>query len=289
MTGWPAGLGMKVSAGVLCILAAPLFLAGCTTAAKHPRAVPVAQTQPASSAHACCSQNTAKASSTEEAINILRAALARCDALDGYEIIFHRQERRGLLSQLSDWEYLKVHYRKQPVAIKMTWLDPQSEYQECVYVEGTNDGRVAVLPRKGLFGLPAAPLSVPPETAVALGKSLRPITEFGLASMIRQTLHRLEQAKEAGGANVTYEGVAVVEKVSTRAHHVTIAYPKGFGRSARQDLYIDVDTGYPVGSYQWLPNGELLAAYLYEKPSPGKLADEVFAITAARTLAAARN
>jgi hypothetical protein len=217
----------------------------------------------------------AKASASDP-MQLMREVLARCEALPGYEIVFHRQERRGLLAKLADWEDIKVCYRREPSSIKMVWLNPESEYAEAVYIEGANDGKVTVLARKGLFGLPASPVSVSPELAVQMGKSLRPISDFGLAAMLRRTLRRIEEANQSGGATVTYEGQVPVEKLGTRAHHVVVRYPRGFGQTARQDLYINVETGYPDGTYLWLPSGDLMAAYLYEKPAVAVPSDDMF-------------
>jgi hypothetical protein len=220
--------------------------------------------------------------SAPDPMQLMREVLARCEALPGYEIVFHRQERRGLFAKLADWEDIKVCYRRQPSSIKMAWLNPDSEYAEAVYIEGANDGKVTVLARKGLFGLPASPVSVAPELAVQMGKSLRPISDFGLAAMLRRTLRRIEQADQSGGATVTYEGQVPVEKLGTRAHHVVVCYPPGFGQTARQDLYINVETGYPDGTYLWLPSGDLMAAYLYEKPAVAVPSDDVFLLARAK-------
>ncbi len=203
-------------------------------------------------------------------MRLMRDSLARCEALGGYEIVFHRQERRGLLAKLGDWEDIRVCFRKQPRSVKMAWVNPESEYVEAAYVEGVNDGKVTVLARKGLFGLPASPISVPPEMAVQMGKSLRPISDFGLAAMVRRTLVQVEEAGKLGGASVTYEGEVTLEGSRSRAHHVAIRYPEGLSATARQDLYINVETGYPVGVRLWQANGDLRAVYLYETPAVGR-------------------
>lgn len=212
-------------------------------------------------------------------MQLMRDALARCEVLPGYRIVFHRQERRGLLARLADWEDISVCYRRQPSSIKMAWLNPESEYAEALYIEGVNSGKVTVLARKGLFGLPASPISVEPDLAVRMGKSLRPISDFGLAAMLRSTLARIEEARSAGGATVSYEGQVRLERLDSQAHHIRICYPQGFGEASRQDLYIDVETGYPNGTYLWLPDGDLLAAYLYGKPVVGEQSDDVFLLT----------
>ncbi len=242
------------------------LVAGCSAAGRTPLS-PV-------SAVAASSRPAAAV----DPITMMRDALSRCDALSGYTVVFHRQERRGLLSRLSDWERMQVAYRKSPSSIKAVWLNEDSEYAQAVYVEGSNDNKLTVLPRKGLFGLPASPASVDPGAAVQWGKSLRPITDFGLAPMLRRTLGHVQEAQAHGGAEVTYDGVVAMEKMGVQAHHIRVRYPQGFTRADRQDVYIDVETGYPVATYLWLPDGNELAAYLYEKPTLKVPADEVFAI-----------
>ncbi len=262
-TGMPAALAVTMIAG-------GMLLAGCTAGMKHG--------QPDADISAAATRAAASQAAATKAISLIKDAYARSQSLQGYEIIFHRRERRGLLDRLSDWENIKVFYRKQPTSIKMTWLDPQSEYKDCVYVAGVNDDKVTVMPRKGLFGMAPAALSVAPEMAVTFGKSLRPITEFGLAFMVRRTLERIEEAKRDGGAKVTYAGITRLEKTGIKAHHIVVIYPAGFGQSGKQDLYIDAQTGYPAGSYLWRDNGQLLAAYLYEKPKTEMPAESLFAI-----------
>jgi len=162
----------------------------------------------------------------------------------------------------------------------MVWLDADSEYREAVYVAGANDDKVLVLPRRGLFGLPAAPAAYPPEAAVQWGKSLRPITDSGLAAMMQRTLAKIEQAASAGGARVEYAGRVRLDKTDRLCHHFLIEYPRGFTRAARQDLYIDVETHLPGGTYLWLPDQRLLAAYLYEPPLRKAPAADTFRLTA---------
>jgi len=213
-------------------------------------------------------------------LTYLERVLARCESLNAYEVVFHRRERRGLFNQLSEWERMKVYFRAKPLAVKMVWLDEGSEYAEAVYREDANDGKVLVLPRRGLFGLPPRVGAYPPVEAVRWGKSLRPITHFGLASMMRRTLEKIREARSRGGAVVLYRGRARLSRTGRVVHHFEIKYPKGFTRAARQDLYIDAETSLPAGTELWLPDGNLLAAYFYEPPVVRNLPDEVFQISA---------
>ncbi len=197
---------------------------------------------------------------------LLQQTLHRCQALKGYTIIFYRRERRGALDKLSMWEHIRVDYRKDPKAIKMTWLNRDSEYAQALYIEGRHANKMEVLPRHGFLGLPAHPLWVDPRQAVAFGKSLRPITDFGLAESIDLTLTKIRQADHVGIAHIRYAGQANPPDLDEPAEHIAIVYPKDFGPASRQDLYISRKTGYPVAVYLWQDDNKLLAAYLYGPP-----------------------
>lgn len=198
---------------------------------------------------------------------ILQDSLARCKSLDGYEILFHVRERTGIWGKMSEWARIQVYYRRDPQAIKMVWLEGQS-YSEALYVDGRNDNRLIVMPKRGMLGLPPKPVSIAPQTAVTMGKTLRPITDFGLAELIRVSLREIERAASVGGAQVTYGGMDAPPDLPDRGHRVTITWPEGFADAARQDIYISPQTGYPVAAYFWEPDGDLLAAYLYGEPHP---------------------
>lgn len=197
---------------------------------------------------------------------ILRKALDRCDALDGYRIRFSLRERRGLFHTLSRWEHLQVDYRKDPTAIKMVWLDPHSEYARVLYVQGRNNGEMEVLPRHGFLGFSPHPIWTDPSTPVDMGKSFWPITDFGLAKLLRITLQEVQRARQDGQVSVTYAGQSSPPDLNEPSDHIVIRYPPGFGRAARQDLYISRRTGYPVAVYFREADNQLVAAYLYGPP-----------------------
>jgi hypothetical protein len=198
---------------------------------------------------------------------LLRDSLAQCNALDGYEILFHVREKTGFWGGMSDWAKIHVYYRRDPHAIKMVWLSG-NDYREALYINGHNNNKMTVLPKEGTLGLRPKPMSIAPQTAVTMGRTLRPITDFGLAELLQVTLDGIERAGSAGGAKVIYSGLDAPPDLEERAHRVTIVYPRGFADADRQDIYISTQTGYPIAAYFWEPDGDLLATYLYGSPRP---------------------
>ncbi len=199
---------------------------------------------------------------------ILEDALARCNALDGYQIMFYKRERLGWLDTLQGWETIRAYYRRQPDAIKMVWLNRDSEYSQVVYINGANDDNATALPRHGLLGLAPRPVSFQPGAEVKYGKSLRPVTDFGLANLLRLTFKQMDQARGTGGAPMTYVGRSVPPDLQEPADHVIIRYPHGLTPADRQDVYVSARTGYPIAAYFWQGDTELLAAYLFGEPQP---------------------
>lgn len=210
---------------------------------------------------------------------LLEQSLARCDALGGYEVMFYARERTGRFGGLSEWHQIKAYFRKSPAAIKWVWLNSDSEYTQAIYTQGINHDKVMLLPRHGFFGMSPHPIAIAPQTAVTLGKTLWPITDFGMANLIRLTLGKIQQADRLGGAKIIYAGMDAPPDMQEAATHIIILYPKGLAEANRQDIYINEQTGYPVASYLWKPGGDLLAAYLYGEPQSPAPPAGVFRLT----------
>ncbi len=199
---------------------------------------------------------------------ILQDALDKSRQLDGYKTLFYFRERTGLFSTLDPWSKVEATYRRQPRSIKMVWLNKDSDYAESVYVEGRDDDQLRVLPRKGLLGMRPSVTAIDPQTAVTLGKTLRPITDFGLAELISTTFEEIDQARQVGRVRMWYAGRSSPPHMDQQARKVVIQFPEEYEDGVREDIYISTETGYPIAAYFWEPDGDLLAAYLYGEPDP---------------------
>lgn len=214
-------------------------------------------------------------------VGYLRDCLLRSRQYSQYSLVLYRQERLGFIPTLQQPEHIRVLYRAEPLSIKMTWLEPDSESAEILYVAGQHGGHMLLLPRRGLFGLPPTTTPLDLQTPVLWGKAKRPITEFGLARTLERTLEAITRVGPDPPASVRYLHLKSLEQLDQPVHHVQIDYPPGSAtKHQRQDLFIGAETRLPAGTFLWLPDGHLDAAYLYtELDLSIDLADEDFSIT----------
>lgn len=199
----------------------------------------------------------------QDPIKYLRAVQKHCQALEQYTLQFTRQERRGLLQQLSPPERIACWFRRQPFSVHMKWIDPDVKYGEAVYVEKLNPGKVRFVPRRGIFGLPPAVNEVEVMTPVIWGEAKRPITDFGLENMLNRTLETWDQ--NPGDGTVELVGTTTLLDPPRPVNEVRLSYRTARPQTPVQELFIDQQTGLPVCVLIKRPDGELDSAYLYEK------------------------
>lgn len=196
----------------------------------------------------------------------LREVRTRCEALSEYEVDFYKQERLGLfVKKLQPEEHMRVKFRARPFSVKMTMLNEDHEFAETLYVEGANDDKLRCLRRKGLLGGRPSIQDYPPDFAVTFGRSINPITDFGVARLMQRVFQALEEARVSdAGPEVVYEGIAELEYDALPVHHVSLQYPATAPiPSLKVDLLFHVDTLLPAASYV-RPGGERLQGrYIY--------------------------
>lgn len=224
-------------------------------------------------------------------VAFLRQCLAESRKLKTLRTEFLRQERLGgLVKRLMPAEHIIVDYRDDPFSVRFTWTDADAEYDQCVYVEGRNQNRVALLPRKGLFGLPASIGNYPAPWGVLFNKTRNPITDFGPRRMMERTLDRIKKAQPLGEVKINVIGLAEVGPEKQRCFHFEIRYPPRDEYACKlQDLFIDVETRLPVETRLWLTHGNkrtpetLDAVYRFTNLQPNvEVTDAHFVIEARR-------
>ncbi len=206
----------------------------------------------------------------EDPEGFLRESLERCESLASYEVDFYKQERvAGLFGEiLRPEEHMRAKFRAEPFSVKMTMLNESHEFSETLYVEGQNKDMLRCRWRKALLPGGEPPIKdYPPQFAVQFGKSINPITDFGVARLVQRVLRTLEQATASGAApSVEYRGITEFEKDSLPVHHVRLQYP---GRGAVPNLSVDllfhVDSLLPAASYVRPDGNELHGRYLYTR------------------------
>lgn len=216
-------------------------------------------------------------------IACLREIFTRADALPQYRLTFYRQERLG--GKLRPQERIVTLFRKEPFSVKFTWDDPDADYYESLYVAGQNNNQLVVRERKGALPLlPPTVRKVEPETAVKFNRACHPITEFGLANLVRRTLIPLEDPQARPHITIRYRGLVHITPQARPVHHLRIERPPTPGvLYIAQDFYIDPQTLLPAGADLYQPDGQLAATYRYvDLDTAVELSDADFQLSTSR-------
>lgn len=202
----------------------------------------------------------------------------KCAMLQQYTLLFTRVERRGvLIKSVVGPEQIMCWFRRKPFSVRMKWLDESVKYGESTYVEGQEHNQVRFIPRHGLFGLPPGLTKVDLQTPVTWGEAQRPLTEWGLENLVKETLDSIKEVEPRGGAVIEYRGVVKLQNSERPVHYIYLDYPRDPGIASVQELYTDVETDLPAGTVLRFADGKISATYLYENVNTDvKLADNDF-------------
>lgn len=223
-------------------------------------------------------------------VRFLWQTLTKTRQLKTLRMKFQRQERLGLFGELRELEHIVAEYRDVPFSVHFTWTDEGSDYLQCVYIEGENGDRVALLPRKGLFGLPPSVGNYDPQLGVTFSKTRNPITDFGPRRLMERTLDRMKKAEPFGGVAIKLVGIKEIGPAKEPCYQFELVFPPKDEYAAKlQDLYIHTRTGLPVATFVWKGDDRqrnsdtLEAMYLYGEIEPNvALSDSPFVIDANR-------
>jgi len=218
----------------------------------------------------------------------LQECFVATKALDAFTTHFQRQERLGILRELRPMENITAEYRNRPFSVRFTWRDEKSEYRQAAYVQGREDNKVLLLPRKGALGLPPTVQRFPVSFAVLFQKARNPITDFGPRRMMERTIDRIVKAKAIGDVSIQLRDATEIGPSKEPCFHFEIRYPpKDEFPCKLQDLYVHTRTRLPVATYLWLPGREertdetLDGMYVYSNLDPDVvLTDAHFVIAA---------
>lgn len=227
---------------------------------------------------------------------ILARAFSAARRVQSSRMEFHRQERLGLFKSLRPAEHMIALSRESPFSVLFTWLDDDSEFSQCLFIEGENDGAVRLHRRKGLFGGPGGIVAFPPDLAIVFQKAKLPITDFGPRRVMGALERRIEAAEAHGGVDSRCVGSSVVGPAAERCEHMMLTFPDADAHAAKHvELHLHAQTHLPVMIELWLPNegdpkSQLDARYVFARTeSNPTLTDDDFVLDAERPDQGARN
>lgn len=222
-------------------------------------------------------------------VTYFRESLEEAEKLESFRTRFQRQERLGVFKELKPMEDIVAEHRHRPFSVRFSWQGEDSEYLQCVYVEGKNNNKVALMPRKGVMGPPKVQ-NYPASFAVLFQKARNPITDFGPRRMMERVLDRIEKAQKKGGVAIKLLQATEVGPSKEPCYQFELRFPPGDPFACKlQDLYIHMKTNLPVATYLWVPgkvercDATLDASYAYyDLNADVSLTDATFVIDAAR-------
>ena len=208
-------------------------------------------------------------------VKFLRECLPRAKNLQSYTCTFIRQERLGMFKKLMPVEVMAADYRAEPLSVRLTWDNPESEFMQCAYVAGRDDGKVQTLPRKGLLGAQPSVEKYDPALGVTFGKTRNLITDFGSKRMAERLVERIDKAGKLGGVKATYKGEAAVGPHAETCYLIEMRFPeKDEYPNKLLDLYICKKRLVPIATFMYLPGTPercektLDASYVYAGIEP---------------------
>jgi hypothetical protein len=237
---------------------APMAERPVSVALQSPTTIPVASDSDATAGPTARTTWVSHADRTAEALSkpdlaaIIGQARTRLDAMQNYQVAMSRQERIGDALQPSEDVVLSI--RRQPKAVRLEWPDGPNKGREVLFAEGDGDGQMHV--RMGSNSI-LPPMTLAPDSPLALRNSRHPITEAGLDTIVAN-LERVLEGR-ANGGRLTYEGLTTPDSFDHPCHTLREVRPDG----ETWVVSIDPKTNLPVSVTATAADGSVLERYSF--------------------------
>ncbi|HEY2827219.1 MAG TPA: DUF1571 domain-containing protein [Pirellulales bacterium] len=156
--------------------------------------------------------------------------------------------------KLSDPEYAFIKVRQQPFSVYMYFLAPKNLVgQECMYVEGANNGNMFAHAPPGTLRGKFGTVSLAPNSAMAMKDQRYPITEIGVANLTKRLIEVGEADRHYGECDVKFfQGAKVNGRVCTMIQ-VTHPVPRRNFLFNVARIYVDDELQLPIRyeAYEW--------------------------------------
>lgn len=178
-------------------------------------------------------------------------------------------KRERIDGKLGQHEYMFTKIRQKPFSVYMYFLDPPSaKGQEVIYIEGQNNGKIWGHP-PGLRNKIIGTVSLDPTGPIAMHGQRYPITEIGLANLVRRLIEVGERDSQYGECDVKFRQGAKINGRSCTCIEVIHPTPRRNFIFHIARIFVDDELNLPVRyeSYDWptAPGAapELMEEYTY--------------------------
>ena len=274
----------ETSGSVGVILKPPLPLGPMPRSTAHPAtrvSRPVGPAEPApgvapthDSAALVPGRETEKGQAREPtAESIVAEAQRRLDALTTYQALLNGQERVG--DVLQEPENVLLSIRRNPMAVRLVWQEGPHKGREVLYSPRETNGMLRVNMADSPIPLP--PLSLPPDSPLALRNSRHPISEAGFDTILRNLKKTIDENKagDQSHGRIAYAGRVQAEQLDHLCHKIS----RVTGNGETWEIFFDPESLLPLMVQAHAHGGDLLERYYFrdiKTDPPELLADSAF-------------
>jgi hypothetical protein len=189
----------------------------------------------------------------EPALDIAKQTKQYLDAnLKDYSATVVKHER--IDGTLGDPEYAFIKVRQEPFSVYMYFLAPKNlEGQECMYIANANNGNMFAHAPPGTLRGKFGTVSLAPNSAMAMKGQRYPITELGVANLVKRLIEVGTHDEQFGECDVQFfQGAKVNGRVCTMIQ-VTHPVPRRDFLFNVARIYLDDEMHLPIRyeAYEW--------------------------------------
>lgn len=184
------------------------------------------------------------------AIRWARTGLTQIEQVQDYSATLVKRER--IDGQLGEAQHMFIKVRHEPFSVYLNFLGPSSvKGQEVIFIEGRNDGQMWAhgTGYQRMLGT----LSLDPNGLIAMRGNKYPITEIGLANLLRRLVAIGEREMQYGECDVrVYRGAKLNDRLCTCLEFAHPVPRKEFLYNVAR-IFIDDELNLPIRfeSYDW--------------------------------------
>lgn len=213
----------------------------------------------------------------QDAVELLEEALARWEPVAAYQVTFHTQERiDGVLGGTS---VIRARFLREPFGVAFRWIVNPGRIDRVVWMPSLYGGQLVVRPT-GSLGRLVGTVRLDPSDEKVRRNSRRPITQFGLASVLRGVLADFRRHRDAGTLTSECLGVVAFGAEGTPAIVLERTTTDRSSESRTLLIWLEARTLRPMRVQQFGWSDELLASYTFEEYRPQAYTQKDFTLAA---------
>jgi len=177
-----------------------------------------------------------------------------------YTAILYKQE--WIDGEMKPMETIFMKFREKPFSVYMKWIKNPYKNQEVIFVKGWNKNRIKV--HKGSF--PDITMNLDPLGRLAMKGNRHSVLEAGIGNIVRSAMDDLQWSEKHPEAGFKLSDCGQYDLYGTMTHCIEVVRPvkrKPSDYANRIKMYIDTNTGLPVGIQVWDYKGIFVENYAF--------------------------